>query len=273
MGKATKWREIFLVRIYRMMRQGLTDLEIAADLGVRRETLWLWRKQRAEYREMVEIVKREVEDTKDFPAWVYSRLSPELQKLWDKIEALDAARSPVGLIENMLADHGKRARQQLFLHALCTYGFSASQALAKVNVTKKELDRWIREDYGFAELVQEVEWHKANFFEEQLVNLVNEGNPTAVIFANKTFNRERGYANKLEVDHNHSGTVLHGVLDLSEIMGYLSPAAKLEVLNAIRKREEADSGVKRIPDRRNVEEMVGDQIAEQVREDEDEYED
>ena len=235
-GKS-RWKPIMLVQIYRLVRIGIPDIDICRSLKVSRETFYKWQRLYPELKEAVEIAKRELAESENFPTWVYSRLSPSLQALWDKIEQLHGCADGVAKIEMLLQDNGKKVRQQLFLFALCISRFSPSVAMQKVNITKKELDRWMHSDVEFAELVDEVQWHKGNFFEESLVALVQEGNPAAVMFANRTFNRERGYEKKSTLSVEHSGNVMVGVLDLAELIPMLTESTKLELLGAIRKKE------------------------------------
>jgi hypothetical protein len=76
-----------------------------------------------------------------------------------------------------------------------------------VNVSKRTIDGWLRSDPEFPELMAEVEFHKKNFFESGLVGQVEEGNVQSIIFANRTYNRDRGYGEVRGVEH--SGTVNH----------------------------------------------------------------
>lgn len=221
-----------------MVRAGLSDKDICSTLKVTAMTLRNWENRRPELKEAEEIARKERSENESLPNFIYTRLSPKMKELWDKIKKLEKSANGAAKIELLLQDHGKNVRQQLFLHALCMGGFSASMALAKVNVTKKELDNWINTDLEFAELVEEINWHKGNFFEESLVKLVQQGNTAAVLFANKSFNDKRGYGNKSQVDVNVSGQVMHGVLDLSELMPFLSAEAKTELLEAIRRKDE-----------------------------------
>jgi hypothetical protein len=240
-GRKSVWQPIYLIRIYRMARLGLTDDEIVKSLKISRMTLHRWTKEKPELKEALGMARQELSDGESFPHWIYDRLSPDLKKIWDKIRQWDKEECGVNKIELMLQDAGKHVRQQLFLHALCVGRFNPSYAMRKVNITKQELDSWIEQDVGFAELVQEIDFHKGNFFESSLVGLVKKGDTGATIFANKTYNSSRGYGTKTQLDVNVSGQIMHGVVDLSEIMSYLSEASKLELLTAIRKKDEKEN--------------------------------
>lgn len=254
--KQVRWKPIFLVHIYRMLRLGIEEVPMCQSLGFSRKTFWVWQQEKPELAECVALARKEYGESQDFPSWVYNKLSPELKKLWDKIKVFEKEPNGIAKIELMLQDNGKRVRQQLFLHALVVNRFSPSAAMSKVNVGKKEFDSWLRNDVDFALLVDEIQWHKGNFFEECLINLVSEGNPAAVLFANKTFNRTRGYGDRRQLDVYHSGgvDVNVGVVDLSEIMCDLSHSAKMELLEAIRAKDAKENP------RLSVQEKISDDI-------------
>lgn len=214
---------------------GIPYADVYTELKVSKITFWQWVKDKPGLKEVLDLAEKEKKDGESLKNWVYSRLSPELMKVWERIGELEMLSDGISKIELMLEEGGKRMRQQLFLHALCFHNFCVSQALAKVNITKRELDRWIAHDHDFAELVEQIQWHKGNLFEGSLVQLVREGNPAAVLFANKTYNAERGYAQKSKLDINVSGSVTHGVLDLAEIMKLVDEDTRLKVLDAVRK--------------------------------------
>lgn len=237
--KPQKWNGMVPVKAYRFARQGINPTDTARLLGVSKVMFYKWLKDRPELKEALELAKADAGGDGTFPSWVYARLSPELKALWDKIDNWSDQKNGYQKITELLADHGARTRQQLFLHALCVSAFNPSEAMRKVGVSKRELDRWAEADPDFCELVEEIDYHKKNFFEGSLVQLVAAGDPSATTFANKTVNADRGYAVKGSLDVQHSGAVLHGVLDLADLLPYLSDVCRLEVLEAIRKRERA----------------------------------
>lgn len=236
--KRCRWNPIFLVRVYKLAKLGFTDVDIEKDLGVSHVGFYKWKKEHPELEETLVMARKEKDCGETLADWIFSRLSPELKSIWQKIGRLEKKIDGVARISALLSGHGKVAKQELFLYALCSHHFSRTRAMKKVGITKGELDEWISTDNGFAKLVEEMEWHKGNFFEDSLVKLVQEGNPVAVVFANKTFNRGRGYGTHSSVDVNVNGQMLHGVLDLSELIPMLSDGCKTELLSAIRRRDE-----------------------------------
>lgn len=241
----SRFRPIMLVSIFRYARGGMVEAAIAEALKI---SLAGWKKWKKKYPEIEEALNMGRTETKDGGNWhkfIYDRLSPDLRELWDRINAYDKIPNGVSKIETLLDNHGKLVRQQLFLFALVCFNFSKSKAMSKVCIDKDTLDYWIKNDERFCRLVEEIEWHKGNFYEESLVQLIKEGDTAATIFANKEFNSTRGYKASQRIDVNHSGQINHNVLDLDDLN--LSISCKMEILNAMRAREERIDFEKRKP--------------------------
>lgn len=256
----SKYRPLMVLEAYKMARMGMSDVDIVRHYGIARRSWDLWCDKHPELKEAVRQARKERQDGETLPDWVYARLAPELREMWNNIRRWEKEPNGVVKIELMLSQQGKLVRQQLFLHALCVSHFSQTVAMRRVNITKTELQHWIEHDPGFAQLVQEIDWHKGNFFESQLMKLVEQGNPAAVLFANKTYNRSRGYASHSQVDVNVTGAVAHGVLDLTDLLPYLQETTRLELLDAIRKREQVEADRLRPVPVKSVEEIVAGQI-------------
>jgi hypothetical protein len=238
--KRCEWEPIFLVRIYRMVRLGMLDIDIENELGVSHAGYYYWKQTIPELQQAITMAEKERESGETLSDWIFSKLSPQLKEIWQKIGRLEKRKDGVSLIQNMLSEEGKLVKQELFLYALCSHDFSMTRALKKVGVSKRELDSWIQSDPGFSDLVEEMQWHKGNFFEESLMRLVRAGNPAAIVFANRSFNKERGYGTSTQVDVNVRGQVMHGIVDLGEIMSSLSEACQIELLHALRDREKKE---------------------------------
>src|SRR5690606_14891883 len=95
--------------------------------------------------------------------------------------------------------------QQLFCHALLHTAYDISKACHMVGISFNTLNKW-RNDLEFLQMLEEVQFHKKNFFENALIGLVGESHPGAVIFANRTLNADRGYSDKLELTHETKET-------------------------------------------------------------------
>lgn len=226
------------VLIYRCFRAGMSLDAVRAELGIADKAWYMWFAKYPEVRHAVNLAKADLDAAaKSLPDWIYDRMAPDLKVLWDKVCEWEKEDNGIAKIELMLQDHGIRVRQRLFLHALCAKAFNPSQAMKMLGLSKRELDRWVEEDPQFKELIQEVEWHKGNFFESKLVELVQRGHAAAIIQTNKAYNASRGYGERTKLDVNVSGAVGIGTVDLFELMPYMSEDVKLGLMEAIRRRD------------------------------------
>src|SRR5262249_7608279 len=131
-----------------------------------------------------------------FREYVLHRLSPSLQQVWDKLTQFEKAKDGAALAQSLLERQGTYARRALFIHALIACNFNVSAASRRMGISHNLYYQWLRDDEAFAELVREIRCHIGDFFEAALVELVDRREPSVVIFANKTFNRDRGYGDK-----------------------------------------------------------------------------
>lgn len=212
----TKFEDTMYVKAYQLARQGMKGKALANTLGVQIDTLIRWKKANPAFKEAIEQgrsqFKRATTGMDTFRDYVYSSLPAELKELWEKIEECNDPESGSGveMIEALLEDKGKYVKMHLFLYALPVRNFNVSEACKSVNITTAEFRKWIKTEPFFAQLVDEFHFHKGNFFEGHLINLVSRGDTAATIFANKTFNRDRGYDEKqrVEVQHSMSGNMI-----------------------------------------------------------------
>jgi len=256
-GRQTIYKPILMVKVYKLARAGLSPAEIASAMGVVNRTFFYWLERKPEFREALEMGKEERLKENSLPKYIFGKLSPELKALWQRIKKFEKEKNSTERIEMLLSDNGKRVRQMLFLHALSETNFSVTKACLAVRIHKRELDGWVKEA-DFAELVSEIEWHKDNFFEDSLMDLISMRVPAAVIYANKTRNKERGYGKRDTLDVNISGSVLHGVMDLSELMPYLTSEGKESLMEALRLREEQRTKAQMRPP--SYEEVIEQQV-------------
>jgi len=192
-------------------------------------------------RKLAEQVKPRREAT--FAAYVFKQLSPEAQKAWESIRFWSNHKDASKMIEKLLHPHNRRVRQELFIHALVSTTFDTTAACRLACVSKDTLRVWREEDLEFCQLVEEVQWHKKNFFEKAMLDLVNERHPLATIWVNKTVNADRGYSEKIKVEHsiNPDGFNFEDLdLDLE---------TKRKILDAIRRKRELSSGTNGQPKR------------------------
>lgn len=210
------WRESFYVEAYVAARDGNTDKDIAKILGIPIDTFRIWCKRRPALGEAIEKgrsgLKRKGKGNakeESFSDYVFRQLPEKLQRLWGRLRQLDKQKAGIEMIEELFAGQGKYARQQLFVHALVAGRrlFDFSDACRITGITKKTFDKWATEDPDFAELLDQIQWHKKNFFEGSLINLVRQGHPAVVMYANESVNSDRGYGRKSRTDVVVEGNV------------------------------------------------------------------
>ena len=208
---ASLWKDEHYVTSYELAREGVEDAGIAAALGVSLHTLKKWKLARPALQIAIRKGRNPVKKTKGkrFENFVYDKLPERLQKTWDRLTVANEPEGSVDRIEKILEPLGRRARQELFLYAVVHSNFNISKACSFVAVPRVQLNTWIRLDPDFAELVEQLQEIKKDFFEESLTTLVAKGEPSVVKFANATLNADRGYAPSLAVDV--SGAVRHEV--------------------------------------------------------------
>jgi hypothetical protein len=213
---ATTFKNTHYVDAYRLAGDGLDNAKIADALGIRRNDFQRQVKKDKALRQALEKARKP--KTGDgmnlFRDFIYDRLPRRAQKCWDALESVEKIKDEPGKRKARnaafaLIDQGPtRVRQHLFLHALVACNFMTTLACRKVGISPGEVEDWKDGDPGFAKLVTAIHQHKKDFCESALMDLVKERNASAVIFANKTLNRDRGYdAGKVTIQHE--GQVAH----------------------------------------------------------------
>ncbi len=238
-----KWNNSNYVTGYELARSGLTDAKIAKAFGVSPKTLRMWKTKRGSFKEAIKRGRNVIETqlAKTFQEYIFNQLPSHLKDLWNKINAWEGHKNGIRRIEAMLRDAGKRARQNLFLYSLVNSNFNVSEALRTVNTSRKTFESWVTNEPEFAELMEEIHWHKGNFFEGALVRLVSWGDTPATIFANKTFNRERGYGDKTTIEV--SGRVDHAHVHLTVDDLDLPIEVRKQILLALRSKQQENGHV------------------------------
>lgn len=73
-----------------------------------------------------------------------------------------------------------------------------SATASALNIDRATLSKWRRTDNKLNEALTEVEESLIDFSESKLIEAINEGNLTAIIFHLKTKGRKRGYIERQE---------------------------------------------------------------------------
>lgn len=223
------WNDSFYVKAYKAARVSNDLTKIARILGVSGETLASWRKKKPDLEAAIQ--EGWADRSEVFSEYVYKRLSPKLRDLWDQIHTISKTKSGIARVEALLENQGKTTRQRLFLHALACFNFNPTKAGHVLGVSEKLLSLW-KKDPEFGKLIKEMDWHRGNFFEEALFKLVKKGDTAAVLFANRTYNKDRGYSEKISIEGEI--THKHEMFNLDKID--LPLEVKVQVLEAIEKQ-------------------------------------
>ena len=143
-------------------------------------------------------------------------------------------------MEAILSERGVRVRQQLFVYAFVSSNFSISAALRRVNISRSAFELW-KKDPEFLRLFEELGEMKGDFFEEHLCMLIAGGDTASTIFANRTYNKKRGYSEKIDVDLNVSGSVQHNIVNIDSLG--LPLKERKQLLSKVRKAKQIESKV------------------------------
>lgn len=232
------WKDTNYVKIYRLAQSGLSDRKIARALGISMSGFMLWKTRKPAVKDALRQARAADNKASTFNDYVFDRLPAHLQVLWKRIKACDDMDNAKERCEALLSEAGKNARQNIFLYALTSSNFNASEACRRANINRKTMENWIRYDPDFVELMDEIKFHKKNFLETALLQLAKEGDTHAIIFGNRTLNADRGYGEKVE--HQVSGDINVNVNVVPIEQLSLPIETRREILDAIRAAKEKD---------------------------------
>lgn len=207
-------------------------------------------------REIVEKHQSARTREKTFGHYVFKHLSEEAGKTWKELQFWADHEDGQTQIRKIMDGKGKKLRQELFIHALVSTHYDMSRALSLTGLPKTTLEHW-RDDLQFAQLFDEIQWHKKNFFEKAMMDLVAERNPLATVWVNKTVNADRGYSEKIQVQHSLADAGW-SFEDLD-----LDVETRRKVLEAIRKRQLVTAnGIRQLAETVDVEEVEVEEVDE-----------
>lgn len=223
MTKRKKIPQEFVLNFYDAVLRESSLAEVAAAMGL---TRWALQKKINRSDDLQKAFELATERRKKnrLPDYVYRSLSQEARNTWEEIK--EKAKSPEA-IEQLFKDRPKALRQELFIHALISSKYDMSKACRLVGMSRAGVEKW-KKDLHFLQLLEEVHFHKKNFFEKALISLVEERHPGAVLFVNKTMNADRGYSEKLHVEH----TTQQGTINLDDLQ--LDIQTRKKLLEAVR---------------------------------------
>lgn len=213
----SKYSHRYPLQAYLHVLSGCTEQEVAGRLGVSEVTLKNWKHKKPEFREAIELGREhhKARSGGSLRDHIFGLLPPELQKVWERLELCehDPERSQ-GYLDRLPELDLKR----LFVHALAASHFDYNQACHRLHVSRRRLELW-QEDVDFLELMETVQWHKKNFVEGAFMGKIQEGDTQAIIHANKTLNKDRGYGESKEINKNvnKTETVIHKTYTIAQL--------------------------------------------------------
>lgn len=225
-----------------LILQGFNKTKITEITGIRNLTYQRWMKQHPEFLRAVEKATNTYEQqrsssVKDLKEFIYGRLPPDLQEIWNDIQNAHIGTSTdkqntLDTVEKMLKEKPTQAQQALWLHAYFSFNFSQYEACRVTSITIDEVRGWKKQP-EFLGLVKEIDNIRDDFFEASFLQLAREGNPYIVGMAAKSRLAKRGYNPSTDVNINGNITHTHAV-DLKKLEPYLKPATIDDLLEANR---------------------------------------
>lgn len=91
-------------------------------------------------------------------------------------------------------------KRKLFLKAFERTAGNISQSCKAINIDRGTYYNWIGRNQKFAREVEAVKQSLVDLTESKLMELINEKNPTAIIFYLKTQGKDRGYIEQSKVE-------------------------------------------------------------------------
>ena len=242
MARPRKFQPTWYATAAILAHDGLPDTQIAACLGITEKTFQRARDKDPVLQDALSQGRqsREYGNEETLAEYIFDRLPTNLQTLWKDVEECSTEKDADG-VERLFRSWPVRVRQHLFIYALVSSTFNISASLRKLGLTYRMYEDWRTNDPGFKKLLQEVEEHKCNFFENAFIGRVAAGDTAAILHGVKTQCRSRGYNEKVEIVHSGSisspDTVSIADLDLDI-------ETRKKVLDALRAKQTTDQQAK-----------------------------
>lgn len=114
--------------------------------------------------------------------------------------------------------HEQKAKKAKVLQALREYLGNVTTACKAAGISRKTFYKWHKEDTDFATEADEITDEQLDFVEDKLLQAINEGNVSAIIFYLKTKGRKRGYSERVDIGGVEEAP-LQQVYTIRHIMG------------------------------------------------------
>jgi hypothetical protein len=219
-GKKVVWDDILYVRAYEYSQAGYSELQIAKAFGISKPTLNTWKQERPTLRQAIRLGRthRTQGRIARFARLMKHRLPPQVQELWLELTRWEREKNPKRFKKLMFESRGNlKVRQTLFIYSLLTNNFNIATSCAMIGISRTAYHKWVDNDPEFAEMLQEVWSAYKDHFRSALIGAVEDGDIQAIIFANKTVNRDYGFGDKVQVEVNGSVDHNHKHIDIEEL--------------------------------------------------------
>jgi len=210
---------------------------VAAALDTTTSVLVKWIERFPELKEARDFAESQ-KKKQNLTTYMFEHLSPGTRKIWDEMMFYEDHKFSTEKFRKILEGKSKKIRQEIYLHALTMNGWNPSKASKIACVPMETAKTWVENDPIFRQILQEMEVHRKNFYENCLHDLAQNGNPGAIMFINRTLNANRGYNERMQINHQHSGEIRHVGYRVQDLE--LSMATRKEILKAVRARKIID---------------------------------
>lgn len=211
-----------------------SDPELAASLGISESKLKAWKEEHPAFYRAI-LAARESgghQAGQKISTYVASVLPPDLRELWD--ELTENKMEPDERLRINLSTRGEFDKQRLLCYGLTVTSYDVNKCCRLLGIPKSQLDRWIADDPRFGKLFEEVAWAQKNFLEAALMAKVAKGDTKAIIFANETKNRDRGFGRTVKVEGQINHSHAHAFVDLTTLP--IDIATKAKILEACKNK-------------------------------------
>lgn len=208
----SKWKDEYLVTVYELAREGMTELQMAKVMNVSKPTFINWERDNKLFRMMLKAgrdYRRRVQRpyVGDHLDYIYHQLPEDLKTVWQKLFRAYTKKASFAEVEAIMNGVNKVARQRLFVCALIKSNFNVSGACRLTGISRLTAEYW-KKDKEFQNLIHEVHLIQKEWTENCLIDLVDAHDFGAVRMANQYINKEKyGEANRIQLDV--SGKVEH----------------------------------------------------------------
>lgn len=196
---SSKWNDSIYIEAYRMSLRNCTEKEIYHKFKVSKMCWHAWKNTRPVLQEAVDLgqedYRLENEGKTALSEYVFNRLKPEYQILWNRIESLDRIPNGFVQIEVLLSEAGETAQKHLFFNAMAKYHFNATEACRILNIPRKTYENWKIKDKEFMTMIlDDMQEIKKDWMESKLYQSIEDGNPASIKLGLEAIAPDRGYS-------------------------------------------------------------------------------